>query len=80
MPKITVSSTGWYHIDVDAVANYDDEIKIGKRKYSRKSTCYVKPISLVLTGESWRKLVDLVNHMEGDCDPKKCKLCKALED
>jgi hypothetical protein len=38
MPKITLSSTDHHFIDIDAISNFDDDIKIHKRKYSRKNT------------------------------------------
>jgi hypothetical protein len=76
MPKTTTSSTSWKFINIDAIANYDDDIRIGKRKYSRKHTCYIKPVSLTVTDDSWQKFYALAQHIEGDCDPDTCKYCK----
>jgi hypothetical protein len=79
MPKITVSSTDWRFVEINAVSNFNDDIKLGKRKYSRKSTCYIKPVSFFATGDSWRKFYALAQHIEGDCDAATCKYCKNSE-
>lgn len=80
MPKITVSSTSHHLIDIDAIANFEDNIKIGKRKYSRKNTVYVKPISFNVHGEAWHKFYELAQHIEGDCDSELCIHCKESRD
>ena len=79
MPKVTISSTDHHFIEVDAIANYEDDIKIGKRKYSRKNSVYVQPISFWVHGPAWRSFYALAQHIEGDCDSDTCKFCKNSE-
>lgn len=79
MPKVTLSSTDHYFVDIDAIANFEDDIKIGKRKYSRKNTVYVKPLSFQVHGEAWRKFYALAKHINNDCDSRSCKYCKNSE-
>ena len=76
-PKIvSVASTDWVSIEVDAVANYPGDVKIGPRRYNKKSTCFTQKIQMTVTGESWRKLYAIAKHIHGECEPKICKYCR----
>jgi len=76
MPKVVISSTDHYQIETEAIANYESDVTIGKRKYSRKNTVYVKPVSIILHGNAWRKLYAEMQHINGDCEASQCGLCK----
>jgi hypothetical protein len=76
MPVVTISSTGHQTIDIDAIANFEDDIKIGKRKYSKKNTVYVKSLRFDVHGNAWKDLYSVAKHIEGDCEKSTCKYCR----
>lgn len=79
MPTIIISSTDHYTINIDAIENYEGQIEIGKRKYSRKNKVYTRKMRFITHGNGWRDLYELMKHVNGDCFDFKCKFCKMKE-
>lgn len=79
MPKVTMSSTGHYCVDIRAIANFDDDISIGKRTYSRAHTVYKKRLKFKMDGHDFRRWYALAKHINSDCDSESCTYCKNSE-
>lgn len=74
---ICIESTGWHHINLEAIANFEDDIIIKERIKNEKEKCYTKKIIFTVTSESWKDFYELAKHIEGDCDGQSegCKYC-----
>jgi hypothetical protein len=80
MEKITVCSTGWQHFDINAVANFKDDIKIGECKKDNLACCYTKRLQFDVPREEWKAFYALARHIEGDCDEDVCIYCQSREE
>jgi len=76
---VTISSTGWTQIDVEAISNFDSEIEIGERKFCTVENCYVRTIKAMLPKADMDSLYEVLKHLNCDCDTEVCQYCK-LED
>lgn len=62
------------------VSNYEDEIKIGERKYDELEECYTKNIKITIPGNELEELYRGLQHRYGDCDVLVCTYCNYGED
>ena len=78
--RTTVDSTSWRTIDVNAVANFEDDIEIGERKRDDLESCFTKRLFFKVSGSEWEAFYALARHIEGDCDEEVCVHCKSQEE
>ncbi len=75
---MTVCSSDWTHLEIDAVSNYTDDIEVGKRRPKKdgKRTYYVSKVKLTIDSKVRDYLMKLFEHLDSSCDEDACKFCK----
>ncbi len=76
---ITIESTAWRRFDIDCIANYEEQIKIGEREKRNGNDYYTKKISIQMDYEEMVYQRDLINHFLNECD-SDCQFCKEQEE
>jgi len=75
-----IESSSWVYLDVQAIANYDDSIKISDRRIVDTEDCFISNIKAMVTSDSAEELYEQLKHYYGDCDDEECKYCETCGD
>jgi hypothetical protein len=75
-----VESSSWMSLNVEAIANYDDSIKISEKALVDNEKCYISNVKMDITESSAIELYEGLRHYYGDCDDHECKYCEEVEE
>jgi hypothetical protein len=73
--EIIVESTAWHGFNIEAISNYDEEIKVGDREKKERNQYYTKQLEFKVDYNQMIEIRDLINHYIGECDETECQFC-----